>query len=621
VEAPGYPVPSHFPVRELPEGSWPALCCWSFAGSEGVSHAMDAPGSMPGLAGLHDPEGRLSLLCWPWSTSEPAWAVLERRGDQIEIGHRMELADRFPAGHVLEAGSQYVSVRTGSWEESLRHFQAWYGGMPLHVPENVPSWAAGAAIYEVHVGRAPFPEGRDHEPYASIGEITEDLSRIKNLGFEIVQLMPHWPFPGYSVDDYLDIDAQYGSEAELKELVRAAHRTGLKIILDVVLHGCIDREIIRWNLSTYGSRHSIFRHWLERARDRSPYRDEHPEWFQLEEDGDTARVYTWAFDTASHSYQDFIIRVCREYADRLGIDGFRFDAPTWNMFPNWKRDLPYRASASFYGAYELFQRLRKALAMEGRELLLFTEPSGPLFRACAHACYNYDEEWISGSLMPIISDRGYAGAGIWNGSRLDAHQLSEWLHYRRLVLPPGAITVHHLDSHDTFWWGGKAQFRREAFGASAARVLFSFFALLGGGIMIYAGAERGEESFYEQLLKLRRQREALRLGDCAFLTARSSSPNALALWRSWRGEKLLVVLNFTETALETAITFPLQEIRLDSYGRAKARDLLDGSFVGECRASSADGATEVMELMVPAYGTRILEFESGTRGRVDARST
>ena len=77
--------------------------------------------------------------------------------------------------------------------------------------------------------------------------------------------------------------------------------------------------------------------------------------------GETSRVYTWAFDAANPSWQDYVVQVLSYYVQDLGVDGFRFDAPTWNCMPNWDRDLPRRASASYYGAATLFDKARRAL--------------------------------------------------------------------------------------------------------------------------------------------------------------------------------------------------------------------------------------------------------------------
>jgi alpha-amylase len=44
----------------------------------------------------------------------------------------------------------------------------------------------------------------------------------------------HWPFHGYWADDFERLDPHFGTEADLKALIDAAHARGIKVLLDVV---------------------------------------------------------------------------------------------------------------------------------------------------------------------------------------------------------------------------------------------------------------------------------------------------------------------------------------------------------------------------------------------------
>ena len=497
-------------------------------------------------------------MLWPHSTSEFSILEVEKREWGVGFTQWLFLAARFVSGMTVEAGRQYVRLFHGDWEAALRARQGWYAGVGLQVPLDRPAWCEGASIYEVHVGRAPFLEGAAYEPYPTVADLTRDLPRIAGLGFEVIQVMPHWPFCGYTVHDYHQIEQQYGDERELRQMIAAAHRLGLRVILDVVLHGCVDREIVRWDMAQLDPRyHFIFGEWLRLASERSPYRTEHPDWFMQDEQGETARIYTWAFDLANPSFQEFFISVLRTYLENLQVDGFRFDAPSWNCMPNWTRGLPYRASAAYYAAYHLLKRARQEIRRSHPQALFYTEPEGPLFRSIMDLTYNYTEEWISGSLMPVRSPRGYAGSRTYTGERLTAREIAQWLHQRRLALPPGAQTVHHLDSHDTFWWGEKAQFRREAFGEAAARALFAFFALQDGGIMVYTGAERGSEEMVRRLLQLRLVEPALRRGECDFLAVSCDQAQVLPLLRTHAGEHAIPLINLGEVPVARHVECPV----------------------------------------------------------------
>lgn len=83
-------------------------------------------------------------------------------------------------------------------------------------------------LYELHVGACGGFRG-----------VTERLPALAALGVTVVELMPIHDFPGqrnWGYDGVLPYapDSAYGSPAELKQLVDAAHGLGLSIVLDVV---------------------------------------------------------------------------------------------------------------------------------------------------------------------------------------------------------------------------------------------------------------------------------------------------------------------------------------------------------------------------------------------------
>jgi glycosidase len=608
LEAPDYPVTAHYPLEAVPYGVWEGLDSRTLSAPGKVQHSVDAPGSVVGLIALHNPQDGTSVLCWPHSTSEFSIMEVVKDPDRVHFVQWLFLADRFRDGHSVQAGRQHLRVESGGWDQVMSKFQDWYEDIELRVPQDRPGWALGTAIYEVHVGRAPFLNGIDYEPYPLMRDLLEDLPRIADMGFEVIQLMPHWPFCGYTVYDYHQIDQQYGNKEDLISVVDLAHDLGMKVILDIVLHGCIDKEIIRWDMAQFGSHYDfIFKEWLESADERSRYRDEKPEWFMQDEDERTAKIYTWAFDPANRSFQEFIVSLLKDYILDLGVDGFRFDAPTWNCMPNWKRGIPYRASASYYGAFHLLNRVREEIKQIAPDALLYTEPSGPLFRYSMDLTYNYDVEWLSGSLMKPVSKRGFAGAAIYTGEPITAKEAAQWLHFHRLSLPRDSLTVQHLDSHDTYWWGELAQFRHEAFGVQASRALFAVFALLGGGIMTYVGAEKGSEDFYKRLINLRQINVTLRYGDCESLAVTCDDEMVLPLLRTYHNHSLVSLINLGEEETETVVQLPIERFNLGIHADVLVYDIFNGSplsFEGKKALNKKDLGN--LAVTIPGYGVRIL---------------
>jgi glycosidase len=88
--------------------------------------------------------------------------------------------------------------------------------------------------------RRPAIAGTPH----SLAPLQRHLPRLRNLGIDILWLMPVQPIGKvnrkgslgsyYSIRDYTAINPEHGTEADFKALVDAAHRQGMKVILDWV---------------------------------------------------------------------------------------------------------------------------------------------------------------------------------------------------------------------------------------------------------------------------------------------------------------------------------------------------------------------------------------------------
>jgi hypothetical protein len=610
IQAPNYPVVPDFPVHRMPPGLWPALDSENSTVAGRVQHNADAPGCIAGLVGISNAREPACLQVWAHTEAEMSLMEAYKTEEGVRLSQLHLLADRFAKGEILEAGSQYIRVYGGGWRQAMESFREWYEKAGLSVPQDSPRWADGIAIYEAHIGKAYFADGKSYGPYPDMRDLIVDLPRIRAMGFEAVQLMPRMPFCGYTVHRYEDIDRQYGDAEGFREMIAAAHTLGMRVILDIVMHGPVDKEIVRRDIRKFGyQKDSVFNIWLEQSDDVSVYRSRHPEWFMQNEDGEASSLYTWAFDHANPGFQNYFISTLKWYLREFQVDGFRFDAPQWNSIPNWRRDLPDRASSSYYASYPLLARARKEIKAEFPDALLYTEPSGPLYRHCMDCCYNYDEEWLTGSLFPPKAIGKYAGSSTYTGRRPTGREVAEWFHYKRLALPDGSMTVHHLDSHDTFWWGDLAQFRHEAIGDREAHAMFSVFALIGGGIMNYAGAEKGSEEFYSGLLKQRQNVPELRFGQCDFLSARSGDENVFLVIRALDGRHTLAAVNIGREASNALVSVPLEAVIANPAGKVCARRLFgsDGAdWIGE-PAQSEDRL--VLRLTLPPYGTILISMD------------
>jgi alpha-glucosidase len=99
-----------------------------------------------------------------------------------------------------------------------------------------------------------------------VGDINGAIARLpylKSLGIDAVWLSPIFPSPmadfGYDISDYTGIDPLFGTMADFDALVAAVHKSGLKIILDLVPNHTSDQH--PWFAEARSTRDNPKRDW------------------------------------------------------------------------------------------------------------------------------------------------------------------------------------------------------------------------------------------------------------------------------------------------------------------------------------------------------------------------
>jgi glycosidase len=494
-------------------------------GSSGLIHLESA--SAAGAPSGKAPARTLAI----WADDDTEVPEVEISGQSSNV-IRVGLATNFGGDLSASQGNdiQFLSFDLGVpvWSSFPETFDGWMRSRGLTSPGKPPSWSVGALMYEAQIGFSVFNEVHQYSPYPEVSDLIADLDRIQAMGFSVIQLMPRQPYPSYNVHDYWDVTISYGPIELIKDLVRGCHERGMRIILDVLLHGVLDQESIQAAADgvrsgpfaellsaetndSFGSDvkdwHNYLIAWSRHIADFEPYWKagsppvspliaEHPDWFCRDSNGNVSGVYTKAFDARNRDWQDYFTRAMSFLMTELDIDGFRFDAPTYNDFANWAPWARGRASTSQLGCIGLFERLRPVLKGIKADALLYTEPSGHALRRSMDLNYNYDEQWL---LTSLASPETATPWGVRSGKGL-----AEWMRDRDAVLPNGSMTAHHIDSHDTFWWPswGK-KWRREQFTMDQVRLLTVIFGGLPGPMMMFSGGEIGIEDLLPQLAKLK----------------------------------------------------------------------------------------------------------------------
>jgi len=620
VQAPGSPMRSGVPASQLVDETTVSEA--SFSGS--------------GVVVLEEPAHHRSLLVWPFSRTEQSRNQIRAVDGAVRISVATGLAGRIAPGERLRWGGIELDAFAATWDELRPTAHAWFRTVGVATPADTAAWIPGASIYEVQIGTSVFWNGFEYSPYPTVRDLLDDLGRIAGLGFDCVQIMPRQPFPSYNVYDYADISLSYGDEADLRAVVAAAHALGMKVILDILMHGVIDADIIgraadRVRSGPYSARleegteivpdpeftayeeRDYLVAWSRHILDFEPYWaagspgthplvDEHPEWFVRRSDGQIIGVYTKAFDVSNLAWQEYFTNAALDLVRRLDIDGFRFDAPTYNEVPNWSPATEGRASAQQLGSVEHFARLRPRLKALKPDAMLYTEPSGTLFRQTMDITYNYDEHWLIHPVLRPDTSLAANPPGIRH-----ARDLAMWFRDKEALLPAGAMTARHIDSHDTFWWPLPGfKWRREQYGLPATRALLATWALIGGVYMTFVGGETDLEPEVRRVTRLRHEVPEIRHGRADYDAVHADDDRIFAVARVLGDRVTLVLVNLSNSPVTTTITLD-HELVGPAGGRFQVIDAWQDDRVAH-ESGYTWGADDLasFELSFTAYGVRVL---------------
>lgn len=181
---------------------------------------------------------------------------------------------------------------------------------------DTPAFHRNLVIYEIYV--------RNHGPNGTFAEVTADLPRIRDLGVDVVWFMPIHPIGQlnkkgrlgcpYSIADYREVNAEYGTHTDFATLIEAAHALGMQVMIDVV-----------------------YNHTAHDARLFS----RHPEWYRRDRHGRPVTAEPAWSDIIDLSYDDpalwdYQIETLQQWA-AFGVDGFRCDVASVVPLAFWQR--------------------------------------------------------------------------------------------------------------------------------------------------------------------------------------------------------------------------------------------------------------------------------------------
>ncbi len=204
----------------------------------------------------------------------------------------------------------------------------------------VPTWALdhwqGRVCYEIFVRSFKDSDGDGIGDLRGLIQSLDylndgDPATTDDLGIEAIWLMPIFASPsyhGYDAIDYYRIDPEYGTEADLIELIRECDRRGIQVVLDLMLNHSSDQH--PWFVASARDPQSDKRDWYV-------WRDSDPGWTQPWGSYPSwhERNGSWYYGIFWSGMPDFNWRnpevraeaqdIARHWLD-LGVGGFRLDA-------------------------------------------------------------------------------------------------------------------------------------------------------------------------------------------------------------------------------------------------------------------------------------------------------
>ena len=396
-----------------------------------------------------------------------------------------------------------------------------------------PDWMANAVIYEANL--------RQGTPERNLKGLQKELPRLKDLGVDIIWLMPIHPISEknrkgelgsyYAVKDYKAVNPEFGTFDDLVEFVQVAHQNGLKVILDEVCnHTGADNA------------------WVT----------EHPEYYAKDADGNFISPFDWTdvykLDYSNPDTRAAMTDALKFWITEADIDGYRCDVAMEVPTDYWEEAIP---------------QLRAI-----KPVFMLADASEPALLVNA---FNADYAWPMKDVFNAIAfTQGVNEYALAKGITYEptpATAIFDLLERQQKEYPAGAVHMNMVTNHDLNSWEG-TEFERYGAGLGAFAIL-SY--TLPGMPMMYTGQEVGFNhpfeffvqdpvtpdytandftTFYEMLNSLKATHTALNVNnpEGQMVQYPAVSQQVVAFSRTAPGDNVTVIANLSNEA--TQLTFP-----------------------------------------------------------------
>lgn len=372
-------------------------------------------------------------------------------------------------------------------------------------------WWQNAVVYQVYP--RSFQDS-NHDGIGDLKGVTSRLDYIQKLGVDIIWLNPIYRSPnvdnGYDISDYRAIDPTFGSLADFKELLAAAHQRGLKIMMDLVVNHSSDEH-----------------EWFQQSRQgkTNPYRDYYI--WRDPVDGHAPTNWgsyfsgsAWQYDEASGQYylhlfatkqpdlnwenpalRHSVYDIMNWWAN-LGVDGFRMDVINLISKPATYQDGQKERGEAFanvepivangHRIHEFLQEMNQAV-MQKHDLVTVGETPGAsttdakqyanLTETELNMVFEFEHVSLDGNPNPAL--------GKWNDQKVSLSALRANLVKWQTELAGQAWNSLYWNNHDQPRVVSRFGDDSPAYRVVSAKMLATILHCLQGTPYIYAGEELG----------------------------------------------------------------------------------------------------------------------------------
>lgn len=205
-----------------------------------------------------------------------------------------------------------------------------------------PAWVADTVWYQIMPDR--FCKGSDHRKRilqknwehrnhitgldffgGDLRGIILKLPYLKDLGITGIYLLPVFlsnTNHKYNTFDYTKIDPDFGTEADMVELVQTAHQMGIRVMLDAVFNHS-GTEFFAWKDIWEKGEKSAYFDWF--VIHKKPFKRKLASLRDGRFDGFAFLDSMPKLDTGNPHVQAYFEEICSYWVEKWGIDGIRFD--------------------------------------------------------------------------------------------------------------------------------------------------------------------------------------------------------------------------------------------------------------------------------------------------------